>query len=490
MSVRLQRGDYKPWEPRVERVKKSDKKYPGNFTVRLKQTVTLWKLLHSSNLGGRLLGLKSLIILFLVGCFGAPPVLAAKSRGVILFLGDGMGTATVTAARIHKGFLEGKEPPASGTLALDAAPRGATVRTYAADCMITDSAAGITALATGQKTIDGALSAKPRLDGGIDTLRTVLELAEAHGMSTGLVTTTTITHATPAGFYTHTLFRDKEMDIALDAIPGKTRSRIGDGIEVLLGGGRNYWLPKDVETGIREDGRNLIREMESAGYAAVGTRDELNRAVAAQQKKILGLFGPSHLEYEADRPRTAPQQPTLTEMTRAAIEVLSRNPKGFFLMVEGGRIDHALHANNGYRAVTDMLEFDRAIAAALAMVNKETLIIVTADHDHTMVLSGVPAPNADVFSQAGKDKNGKPFTTLVFGNGPSGIKSIPDTLTTAMMTDPDFQERAGVPLPYEEHGGQDVPLYAFGPERYLKLIKGSMNNTDVFPVLRDAVLGK
>jgi alkaline phosphatase len=435
------------------------------------------------------LGTKTVVVLFCLAMGGAAPAEAGRSHGVILFLGDGMGTATITAARIHKGFMDGKEPPASGVLAIDAAQRGATVRTYAADCMITDSAAGITAYSTGHKTIDGALAAKPRLDGGVDTLRTLLELAEARGMSTGLVTTTTITHATPAGFYAHTLFRDREMDIALAAMPGAQNRRLGDGIDVLMGGGRNYWLPKGVETGVREDGRNLIEEMARAGYAAVGSRRQLDEAIRGK-KKILGLFGPSHLEFEADRPRTAPEQPSLTEMTRAAIEVLSRNPKGYFLMVEGGRIDHALHGNNGYRAVTDMLEFDRAIAAALGMVGKETLIIVTADHDHTMVLSGTPAPNADVFSQAGKDKNGKPFTTLVFGNGPSAAKPIPDTLTTAILSNPDFQERAGVPMPYEEHGGQDVPLYAFGPDKYLKLIRGSMNNTDVFTVLKSAVEGK
>ena len=107
-----------------------------------------------------------------------------------------------------------------------------------------------------------------------------------------------------------------------------------------------------------------------------------------------------------------------------------------------------------------------------------------------MVLTGSPAPDADVFSQAGKDKNGKPFTTIIFGNGPSAVHPVPDTLTTAMLQNPDFQERAGVPLPYEEHGGQDVPLYAFGPDKYLKLIKGSMNNTDVFTVLQSAVEGK
>jgi alkaline phosphatase len=434
------------------------------------------------------------LVFFALCLLGAEPVDTADAakppRGVILFIGDGMGIATVTAARIHEGALEGKTPPASGLLSVDTAPRGATVRTYAADCMITDSAAGATAYATGFKTANGALSVRPRPDGGVDTLATILEWAEARGLATGLVTTTRVTHATPAAFYAHRMDRDEEMEIALEAIPGKQNPRLGDGMEVLLGGGRDFWLPKGQGTGAREDGRNLVEEVEAEGYRVVGTAGELKSEAESGRKKLIGLFAPSHMEFEADRPRTAPDQPTLTDMTRAAIQVLSRNPRGFFLMVEGGRIDHALHADNGYRAVTDMLEFDRAIGEARRMLGPESLIIVTADHDHTMVLSGAPAPGADVFSQAGKDVNGKPFTTLIFGNGPSAAKTIPDTLTAEMLRDPDFLERAGVPLPAEEHGGQDVPLYAFGPEKYLKKIHASMNNTEVYDVLRSAVEGK
>ncbi|HET9234059.1 MAG TPA: alkaline phosphatase [Candidatus Eisenbacteria bacterium] len=436
------------------------------------------------------LGLLLGVLTLLPGCVRSANETTKPSRGVILFIGDGMGMATVTAARIHKGYLEKKTPPASGVLVLDQAPRGATVRTYAADCMISDSAAGATALACGHKTVNGALSASPRPGGGVDTLTTLLELAESHGLATGLVTTTTITHATPASFYAHTLDRGREVDIALEAIPGPRNPRIGDGVEVLLGGGRDFWIPKGMGTGKREDGRNLIDEMLRAGYAAVDSAAQLEEAVAAGRTKIIGLFSSSHLEYEADRPFRGRHQPTLSQMTRAAIQVLSRNKDGYFLMVEGGRIDHALHFNNAYRAVTDMLEFDRAIGEALKLVGPETLILITADHDHTMVLSGEPAPEADVFSQAGKDMNGKPFTTLIFGNGPTAALAAPDTLTPDTLLAPDFKERSGIPMPYEEHGGQDVPLYAFGPETYLRLITGSMENTDVHDVLRAAMEGK
>ena len=425
----------------------------------------------------------------LAGCVRPANETPKPAKGVILFIGDGMGTATVTAARIHKGYLEKKSPPASGVLVLDEAPRGATVRTYAADCMVSDSAAGATALASGHKTVNGALGASPRAGGGVDTLITLLEVAESRGLATGLVTTTTITHATPAAFYAHTLDRGKEMDIALEAIPGPANPRLGDGVDVLLGGGRDFWIPQGMGTGKREDGRNLIEEMVRAGYTPVDSAGQLEEAVAAGRTKILGLFSSSHLEYEADRPYRGRHQPTLSEMTRAAIEVLSRHEDGYFLMVEGGRIDHALHFNNAYRAVTDMLEFDRAIGEALKLVGPETLILVTSDHDHTMIVSGEPAPEADVFSQAGKDMNGKPFTTLIFGNGPTAALAIPDTLTPDTLSSPDFKERAGIPMPYEEHGGQDVPLYAFGPETYLKLIKGSMDNTEIFAILRAAMEG-
>ena len=434
--------------------------------------------------------LLGVLALLPAGCSRPENVSAKPSRGVILFIGDGMGIATVTAARVHKGFQEGKTPPASGVLVVDGAERGGTVRTYASDCMVTDSAAGATALASGHKTVNGALGVSPRSGGGVDTLTSLLEVAESRGLATGLVTTTTITHATPAAFYTHTLERGKEIDIALDVIPGPRNPRIGDGVEVLLGGGRDFWIPQGLGTGKREDGRNLIEEMVQAGYVPVDSAAQLEQAVTAERTKILGLFSSSHLEYEADRPYRGRHQPRLSEMTRAAIQVLSRNKRGWFLMVEGGRIDHALHFNNAYRAVTDMLEFDRAIGEALKIVGPETLVIVTADHDHTMVLSGEPAPDADVFSQAGKDMNGKPFTTLIFGNGPTAALAIPDTLTPDTLNAPDFKERAGIPMPYEEHGGQDVPLYAFGPEKYLKLIKGSMDNTEIYGVLRAAIEGK
>lgn len=408
-------------------------------------------------------------------------------RGVILFIGDGMGIATVTAARIHRGFLEGRVPPSSARLFLDGAPRSALVHTWAKDCMVTDSAAGATALATGHKAVNGALSAAAVADGVIDSLRTLLEIAEAIGLSTGLVTTTTVTHATPAAFYAHTLDRGKETTIAEALVPGKGNPRLGDGIEVILGGGRGFWLPEALPGGRRTDGRNLVSEMKDAGYRVVEDRESLERSVRDGVGRVVGLFSPSHMAYEADREATSPAEPTLAEMTRAAVQILGRNPRGFFLMVEGGRIDHALHFNYGYRAVTDMLEFDAAVAEARGLLGDEAFILATADHDHGMVITGEPAPDADVFSPAGKDKNGKPFTALLFATGPSAAKALPDTLPPDLLRNPEFQERAGVPLEYEEHGAMDVPLYAFGPERCFGTLHGSMENTEVFEILRAAI---
>lgn len=411
----------------------------------------------------------------------------APGRAVIFFLGDGMGVPVVTAARIHRGALEGLPRTASARLAVDAAPRGALVHTGSADAMVTDSAAAMTALVCGRKTLNGAISVVPGPGGRTDTLTTLLEIAESRGLSTGVVTTTRVTHATPAACYAHVLDRGEEETIAAAAVPGRGNPRLGDGMEVILGGGRLAWLPEGTEEGRRTDGRNLVREMETAGYRVARDTGDLRRAEADGARRLLGLFSNSHMAYEADRDTTDGGQPSLAEMTRAAITVLRRNPAGYFLMVEGGRIDHALHENNGYRAVTDMLAFDAAVAEARRLAGDDALILVTADHDHTMTLTGEADAAADVFTQGGKDMNGVPYTAILFGTGPTAAGPYPDTLDFSHGPDPDFRERAAIPLSYEDHGAVDVPLYAFGPERLLAGIHGSMDNTEVFGVLRAAL---
>ncbi len=416
-------------------------------------------------------------------------------RNVILFVGDGMGVAAVTAARVHRGALEGREIPASGALALDAAPRAALVHTWSLDHLVTDSAAAATALATGRKTVSGALSVVPGEDGGLDTVGTLLELAEAQGRSTGLVTTTRITHATPAAFYSHDLDRGAEVSIAAALVPGRGNPRLGDGVEVLLGGGRDEFLPRESGAhgrgGRREDGRDLPAEMEAAGYRVVEDAAGLDAAVAGGAERVLGLFAGSHLAYESDRAAAVPAQPSLAAMTRAALRVLSRNPRGFFLVVEGGRIDHALHENRGRKAITDLLAFDDAVAAAReALDPAETVILVTADHDHTLVLAGYPPASADVFTQAGTDVDGKPYTALLFADGPGALAEPPDSLSADMLADPEFRERAGVPLRGDSHGGMDVPLFAWGPRWVLDRIPGSLENTAVSAILEAALTGR
>lgn len=427
------------------------------------------------------------IVTLITGCSGEGPPSGSPPKGIILFVGDGMGVATVTAARIHKGARDGLSRPVEAQLELDAAPRSALLRTWCSDYMVTDSAAGITAFISGAKVPMGAICADLRGDGTLDSLLSVFEIAESLGLATGVVTTTRLTHATPAAAFAHTMNRREEGKIALALLPGPGDSRLGDGIEVLLGGGREWFLPRETEDGRRDDGRNLLGELSEAGYQLVDNAGDLRSAVASKNEKVFGAFTSSHMSYEADRVGGESGEPSLAEMTRAAIALLERNPRGFLLLVEGGRIDHALHANNGFRAITDMLAFDDAIAVALERDQSETLTLITADHDHTMVVAGYPPAGEDVFVQAGRDTEGIPYTAILFANGPSAGTDLPDSLSEEILEDPDYRERAGVPLASETHGGMDVPLYAFGPDRYLEMIRGSMENTAVFGILRAAI---
>lgn len=405
-------------------------------------------------------------------------------RGIILFVGDGMGVATITAARIHAGFLEGRAAPVTATLAIDQAPMVSLVRTYSADQIVTDSAAAITAMLSGHKVPNGAVCCIPN-GAATDTLRTVFTLAEEMGLATGVVTTTRITHATPAGAYAHVLDRDDELAIATHLFPNEN-PLLGDGLEVILGGGRSYFLP-EAQGGRRTDGRDLLSELTAAGYTLADHRQGLSTA-ATTASRVCGLYGSSHMAYSIDRLEEAPDQPSLAEMVDAALEVLSRYPR-FLLLVEGGRIDHALHETNGRRAVTEMLEFDRAVAVALARGTKETLILVTSDHDHTMVVAGYPPADQDVFSIAGVDLNDVPYTTLLFANGRVEEKP-PRTLAPESLANHDFTERAGVPLESDTHGGMDVPLYAWDDLGVLGSIPASVDNTHIHDLIVTAIRGR
>ncbi|MFM5379361.1 alkaline phosphatase [Aeromonas dhakensis] len=439
---------------------------------------------------------------------GAAQAQASDAKNVILFIGDGMGPTVLTATRLYK---VGEE----GNLEIMKLARSARIKTFSNDAQTTDSAPSMAAYTTGVKMNNEVIAMSsdtkavaPGKDvngnKGINNctsdngkpVPTILELAKAAGKSVGAVTTTELTHATPAATYSHICHRDAAYAIAEQAVPGRAgfNTALGDGVDVLMGGGANHWTPYNSTSnkGGRADGRDLTAELTAQGYHYVTTKEELS---GVNSGKVLGLFSAkSHLDYELDRVAkgAASTQPSLSEMTAKAIDLLSQNSQGYFLMVEGGRIDHALHGTNAKRSLTDAVALDEAVKTALGKVDlKDTLIVVTADHDHTMTINGYSAKgnkvldlvkNGDGSTQ--NDVDGKPFTTLVFGNGPNRADVRP-TLTSDQVMADDYLQETGVKLGSETHGGGDVMLFADGAGS--SRFKGTLDNTKVFGKLKEAL---
>ena len=441
------------------------------------------------------------------------------AKNVIFFLGDGMGISTVTAARIYAGQTAG----ATGeeySLAFEEFPHLALIKTYNTDAQVPDSAGTITALTTGEKTrigvlgINGTVARDDCAAALQNTLPTLAELAEQAGMGTGVVSTARITHATPAGAYAHTPNRNWEssattpddaqalgcQDIAsqLVAMP------FGDGIDVILGGGRREFMPTEMsdpeypnKQGARDDGRNLIEEWLAADsdrrYAWNG--DTIAQWLAAPEPlsgQLMGLFEPSHMQYEADRARDPGKEPSLRDMTALAVKQLSAKKEGYFLLVEAGRIDHAHHFSNAFRALGDTVALSEAVQWVVDNVDlSETLILVTADHSHTMTISGYPRRGNPILGtvemEPGKpmlDATGKPYTTLSYANGPGYRKQRPD-LSDVDTQARNFQQLGTVPMQAETHAGEDVAAFATGANA--TAVRGVMEQNRLFNVMYDAL---
>lgn len=433
-----------------------------------------------------------------------------KAKNVILFLGDGMGISTVTAGRIYDGQLKGVDGE-SNHLAFETLPYSALSKTYSHDTQVTDSAAGITAIMTGVKTRNkiigltgSAIGGKCETEKGA-AVETLAELAKANGRAAGVVTTTRVTHATPAGAYAHTAYRDWEgdSDMPAEARQGGCKDIARQLIEapdalrldVVMGGGRSRFLPAGQEAGKRADGRDLTAEWlkaEGRGSAYVTTVDQL-KAVPADTRHVLGLFAPEHLPYEVERPTLGQGVPTLAEMATSAVDVLSKNPKGYFLLVEGGKIDMGSHLGNAKRTLSETVEFSKAIAAVLAKVDlKDTLVVVTADHSHGLVISGYAARNAPILGLAGNEgepirgKDGKAYTTLMFATGPGGPEGDATRKDPAKedTDDVDYHQQAVVNLASAAHAGEDVGVFADGPQAFL--LRGVVEENYIFQVMRHA----
>ena len=466
---------------------------------------------------------------------------SGKAKNVILFVGDGMGISTITAARILAGQLQG-EMGEDHQLSFETMPYSGFVKTYNVDAQTPDSAGTMTAMASGVKTdvgvigIDEAVERGNCASGKGHELVTSLELAEIAGKSTGIVSTARITHATPAATYAKSADRNWEdisdmpasesancEDIASQLVnfEKNLEARFSgvdvDGIEVVMGGGRRHFLPKDAAfnsadavsavEGDRTDARNLVTEWQTTYPTGTYVMDQTGfDAISDDATKVFGLFNESHMQYEADRGNDIAGESSLSQMTEKAINVLDNNDKGFFLTVESGRIDHAHHAGNAYNALNDTIELANAVKVAMENTNpEETLIVVTADHSHVFTIAGYPKRGNPILGKVvgvGQTEpslaaDDMPYTTVGYTNGggfrdlgnetdaDAGYNFAPVTgrvdLSNVDTTTPGFHQEALVPLSSETHAGEDVGVYAMGPGAHL--VTGTNEQSFLFHVM-------
>ncbi len=470
-----------------------------------------------------------------------------RTKNVILFVGDGMGVSTVTAARILEGQLRGMDGE-ENNLSFDLFPYTGLAKTYNVNAQTPDSAGTMTAMMTGVKTDVGVIGVDEDIARGDcstvagNELVTALELAEIAGKSTGVVSTARITHATPAATYAKSADRNWEdvsdmpqaaveagcEDIASQLVNFKNnlkqrfpKAKKINGLEVVFGGGRRHFLPKDASynspdavssvEGDRTDGRDLTAEWQAAypngsyvyDQAGFDSIDPNNTDYA------FGLFNESHMQYEADRHNDIAGEPSITELTEKAIDILDNNRRGYFLMVESGRIDHGHHAGSAYNALTDTIEFAKAVEATINAVDmRDTLILVTADHSHVFTIAGYPKRGNPILGKVvgvGADEpalaaDGLPYTTLGYTNG-LGFRDLGDETNadagyglpsdtgridlTAVDTETSgYHQEALIPTGSETHAGEDVAVYGDGRDSYL--VGGTMEQSVLFHIMNHA----
>lgn len=420
------------------------------------------------------------------------------AKNVILFIGDGMDITTITTSRIYKGQKKGKIGELE-SLNFETLPFVALSKTYSNDRQVTDSGASAVSLLSGRKANFGTLGVSADVTrGNCDTqagneINGMLHWSLAEGKATGIVTTTRMTHATPGAAYAHIIDRNWESD---GEVPVEARGKCKDiaaqliedntYIKVLMGGGRSKFMPNNEtdpeyhdKKGARTDGRNLIQEWlqkkqeQGKTHAYVWNQTAFDKVDPQNTEYLLGLFEPSHMQYSLNRKKDGAGEPTLADMVEKAIRILKQEEKGFFLLAEGGRIDHAHHANTPKHALEDTLAFDEAVTRALQLTSdRDTLIIVTADHAHPFTLGSWASLNTSVLGfvdEAGMKTeppiDGFAYLQLSYANGP-GILGRPNLTKNDTETD-DFLFPTRVPLRDDTHGGQDVAVYARGPMAHL-----------------------
>ena len=427
---------------------------------------------------------------------------AAGAKNVILLIGDGMGPGQIGTTLLYSNRILGRDLRMTELMK---AGHTAYVLNDTADAIVTESAAAAGQIATGQRMFAGAIS---MAGDGKTPVRTLLEIAQAKGKAVGLVTTSGITDATPAAFAAHLANRGDEISAAEQELQHQ--------VDVLMGGRRQFFLP-EAAGGKRKDGRDLIAEARAAGYQYASTVDEMR---LAGRGRLLGLFNMGNMSFEIDRAQT--REPSLAEMTTKALQLLAGRKKGFFAMIEGGRIDHAAHRNDAAAVIRDTLAFDEAIGVAMdfARSNPDTLVLVTADHETGgMAVIGHSKTSKDYVGADLKaiERVNASFEVLSRELGaeptPEKIKAAVKQYMAIELTDEEAQlvardqvkkldpynynydllhSLAFVLRPYlrvafvsQTH--TSTPLYLFGSGPGSKRVAGLLHNTEIFSLIRDAM---
>ena len=422
----------------------------------------------------------------------------APAKNIIFFIGDGMGISTLTAARKLKNQRDNVSNNGIEELSLsfENFPVLCLVKTYCSDHLVADSACSATAYLTGIKGNKDTIGVtdvvklndcEAQLDPDNHHFTSLLYWAQEEDKLTGVVTTDRLTGASPSGTYAHTANRDWENDQESpeecpDIASQLIRNKPGNRFRVILGGGGMNFNNSGEYSDGRTDGVNLItewvsnREAGSQSYEYVNNRRDLNAVDANETDYLFGIFNEDEFLYKLDIGDDHDVQPRLFEMTSKALEILQRNDEGFVLFVEAAHIDKAHHENWAKKALEEVLELDKAVTTALEMVDiDETLIIVTADHSHSLTISGYPRREYDILgfdggsdSQQLTDEAPQHFyPTLMYSSGPGTKHSSYDVSKDEKLADTDFVYPSTVYRESASHQGEDVALYAVGPQSHL-----------------------
>jgi alkaline phosphatase len=418
-----------------------------------------------------------------------------SAKNVILFVGDGMSITTLTAARIWQGQQQGLLGE-EHFLHFEHFPHTALIKTYNTNQQTPDSAGTMSAMMTGVKTRAGLISMGPEQDlsdcknSEQNQQQTLLEWSHQQGFDTGIVTTARLTHATPAATYAHSPDRRWEGDYdrhpnaywyGCDSIAKQlVEKAFPAGLDLAFGGGasqlESYYASYQ---GLFPHGRLLTdkQDLQELTFSDANT----------QLGPLLGVFSSSHMAFEQDRNKKSAKQPSLSQMTAKALQYFQHRQGNYLLVIEGARIDHAHHDGNAARALAETASLANAVKIADEMTSdKDTLIIVTADHSHTLTMAGYPKRGNSILATSKNQKNetvlandGSPYTTLGYANGQAHGRQLADSESV------DFRQGVAVSLIAETHGSDDVALHAKGPGAYL--FSGLMEQHEIFHTILQAL---